>query len=233
MTQKLFFSGNTLQQALLAAARHFQMAPEEIAFQPREKRHGFVRISGKVVIEVDALAPRRSAPAADPRPDPAPVAAVATPSLPRSDLPVTETAREALHELLSLGALELEATIREGAEGLDIELDGPDVDLVLADNGELLQALEHLLRRALRAELGESPRCRLDARGFRRSHEARLEEMARAAAEEVRRSGAPRRLPRMNPADRRLIHVTLAEEPGVSTESEGEGVFKTVVVHPA
>jgi spoIIIJ-associated protein len=252
MPPKLFFSGNTLQQALLAAARHFQLEPEEVAFEPREKRRGLVRGSGKVVIEVDPLAPRRGTGARAVAADPAPAAAreaslpppVQPPPPPRRNSArseatgvatgaAVEPAREALRELLALGGLELDATIDEDAEGLTIELAGVDEELILAEDGELLRALEHLLRRTLHSELGESRTCRLDARGFRRSHEARLEQMARAAAEEVRRSGSPQRLPRMNPADRRLIHVTLAEEPGVTTASDGEGFFKTVVVQPA
>jgi spoIIIJ-associated protein len=280
MPQKLFFSGNNLQQALLAAARHLQLEPEEVAYRPRERRQGVVKGSGKVVIEVDPEAPRRavggpaasaapshgaaatsSSPlpgtaAASPAPPPPravaapierPPRAVEAPIAPRPERsaagrepagppaagPGADAAREALQELLALGGLDLEVAIYQGAERLEIELTGPDADLVVAQNGELLLGLEHLLSRALRAELGESVACRLDAGGFRREHEARLEGMARAAAEEVRRSGEPKRLPRMNPADRRLIHVTLAEEPGVTTASDGEGYLKTVVVHPA
>jgi len=252
MPPKLFFSGNSLQQALLAAARHFHLEPEEVAFAPREKRGGLVRGPGKVVIEVDPQAPRRGSGARAVAVEPAPAAArdaspqpaaEPRPPLRRTLAPpeesgaapgaAVEPAREALRELLALGGLELEAAISEDAEGLAIELAGPDEELILAEEGELLRALEHLLRRALRGAPGESRTCRVDARGFRRSHEARLEQMARAAAEEARRSGAPQRLPRMNPADRRLIHVTLAEEPGVTTASDGEGFFKTVVVQPA
>jgi spoIIIJ-associated protein len=259
MPQKLFFSGNTLQQALLAAARHFQIEPEAVAFEPREKRRGLVRGSGKVVIEVDPQAPRRGAAAREVAAEPAPAAArhapppvqppppFQPPPLPRrgsarsaatgaatgvANGAAVEPARQALRELLALGGLELDGTIDEDAEGLTIELAGADEELILAEDGELLRALEHLLRRALRSELGESRTCRLDARGFRRSHEARLEQMARAAADEVRRSGSAQRLPRMNPADRRLIHMTLAEEPGVTTASDGDGFFKTVVVQP-
>ena len=281
MPQKLFFSGNTLQQALLAAARHLQLAPEEVAYRPRERRQGVVKGSGKVVIEVDPEAPRRAAggPAAgaaapSPRaaatsPSPLPETAAASPAPPRpggvcggdrtaasaAEAPIApppqrsaaprspagppaggpgaDAAREALQELLALGGLDLAVAVQQGAERLEIELTGPDEDLVVAQDGELLLGLEHLLSRALRAELGESVACRLDAGGFRRDHEARLEGMARAAAEEVRRSGEPKRLPRMNPADRRLIHMTLAEEPGVTTASDGDGHLKAVVVHPA
>jgi spoIIIJ-associated protein len=51
-------------------------------------------------------------------------------------------------------------------------------------------------------------------------------------AEDVRRRGRPRILEPMNPADRRIIHVTLADDPGVMTESEGDGYFNRVTIRP-
>ena len=59
--KRRFFAGNTLQQALALAARHFELDPETIAYQPIEKRHGFLKGARKVVIEVDPDNPRRPA----------------------------------------------------------------------------------------------------------------------------------------------------------------------------
>ena len=66
-----FFSGNSLAQAVMAATRHYGLPPEELAYAIYEKRHGFVRRTRNVVIEVDPEAPRR-APGAAPPPAAAP-----------------------------------------------------------------------------------------------------------------------------------------------------------------
>ena len=73
-SKRRFFSGDTLQQALVQAANHFRLQPEEIAYRQIEKRHGFTKVRRKVVIEVDPEAPERPADQAAP-PAAQPVAA--------------------------------------------------------------------------------------------------------------------------------------------------------------
>ncbi|HEX7199073.1 MAG TPA: hypothetical protein VF213_06330, partial [Dongiaceae bacterium] len=70
-SKRRFFSGDTLQQALVQAANHSHLQPEEIAYHQIEKRHGFTKVRRKFVIEVDPAAPRREAGAA-PSPPKAP-----------------------------------------------------------------------------------------------------------------------------------------------------------------
>ena len=73
---------------------------------------------------------------------------------------------------------------------------------------------------------------RVDCDNFHEIREERLRSLAQRVAEEVRRQGRPRILEPMNPADRRIIHITLADDPGVVTESEGDGYFKRIMVRP-
>jgi spoIIIJ-associated protein len=73
----------------------------------------------------------------------------------------------------------------------------------------------------------------VDCDNFHDIREERLRSLAQKVAEEVRRLQRSRTLEPMNPADRRIIHVTLADDPGVATESDGDGYFKRVTVRPA
>ena len=66
--------------------------------------------------------------------------------------------------------------------------------------------------------------------GGERNSTAQLEQQALDAAKEVKRWGDPVKLPEMNAHDRRIIHVTLQNDPEITTESEGEGAFKKVVI---
>ena len=74
--KRRFFSGDTLQQALIQAANHFHLPPEEIAYRSIEKRHGSLKTRRRVLIEVDPDAPKREPGAAPPAPS------VSPPSLP-------------------------------------------------------------------------------------------------------------------------------------------------------
>lgn len=66
--------------------------------------------------------------------------------------------------------------------------------------------------------------------GPERASTAQLEQQALDATKEVKRWGDPVKLPEMNAHDRRIIHVTLQNDPEITTESEGEGAFKKVVI---
>ena len=72
----------------------------------------------------------------------------------------------------------------------------------------------------------------MDSDGFRRRREDRVREMALEAAEGVKATGEAKLLPPMNPYERRLVHLTVKEIPGVTTESQGEGFIKQVLVKP-
>ena len=56
--QRRFFSGSNLDSAVMQAARHYGLAPDEVAYQKVEKKHGFMRARGAVVVEVDPESPR-------------------------------------------------------------------------------------------------------------------------------------------------------------------------------
>ncbi len=145
---------------------------------------------------------------------------------------VFAAARENVALLVSLAGLELSVEVSEGEERLEIDLSGPDIEDALAEDGEVLEAVEYLAPRMMRASLGYLVPCRVDGDGFRQERDEDLVRLAKSMAAKVRESGRPKSLEPMNPADRRLIHVSLAEEPGVVTESVGDGFFKRVSIRP-
>jgi spoIIIJ-associated protein len=255
MSGKLFFSGRTLQQAILAAARHFSLEPDEVAYSPRERQGGFIK-NPKTVIEVDPSAPRRkeaSMPltparppekAAPPAGRPAPMEAAprtarpaATPAEPSTLNPaaVLQEAREAAELLVRLAGLEVAVDVRLDLASREcfVTLEGADSGRLVARDGELLDVFEHLLPRLLRGLLGESVFCRVDSGGYRAVREERLRQLALAAAETVKREGRPHSLPEMPPAERRIVHLTLENDPSVTTASHGDGFMKSVTVSPA
>jgi spoIIIJ-associated protein len=115
---------------------------------------------------------------------------------------------------------------------LVVEFDGPDVDELLANKAELLLALEHLTMEMLRMPSENHARLSFDANDYRlmRTNELRL--LAQTAAENVARSGRPYYFNSMTSRERRIIHLTLNDHPGVRSESVGTGVARVVAVVP-
>jgi spoIIIJ-associated protein len=136
-----------------------------------------------------------------------------------------------LTELLSAAGLLVEIRRRDAqGDELLFELIGDDVEPLLANKGEGLTGLEVLVGRIAAKRLGKPVHPRLDADGFRAHRKDALEELARQSAEEVRRSRRPSLLPPLAPWERRLVHLALAEDSEVETQSEGDGFLKRVEV---
>jgi spoIIIJ-associated protein len=119
--------------------------------------------------------------------------------------------------------LKLRVSVQETPNECVLDVDGPDADLLQAESGELLEALQHLMNQAFRRMLPTNQRLVCDVHGFRATREAELRAMAQLAAERVRASGVAFMFGPMNANERRIIHLTLAESQDLYTESIGEG----------
>jgi spoIIIJ-associated protein len=135
--------------------------------------------------------------------------------------------------VVALAGLDLAATVDEGGpEGaLRVELTGPARGVLVAGGGELLHACEYLLRRMARTLPDEG--LIVDSQGFRGEREGELRAEAARAAATVRASGEPYLFPPLPAAERRVVHLHIQDEPGVSTASEGDGDLRRVRVLPA
>jgi len=107
---------------------------------------------------------------------------------------------------------------------------GVVTELLQAEGGELLQALQHLVTQAYGRKLPEGQRLFCDVEGFRATREAELRAMANHAAERVRTTGVPFVFGEMNSNERRIIHLTLAEQEDIFTESIGDGAARKLRV---
>ena len=124
----------------------------------------------------------------------------------------------------------LTVTTEETAEGTRINLEGEDGGVLVRRGGEGLQALQHIVATAFRKQLGDDNRIVIDCNGFRKDKDAELRQMARFVAEKARSSGMPQEMGPLNPYERRIVHLAIAEDPTVTSESIGDAFLKTVII---
>lgn len=108
-------------------------------------------------------------------------------------------------------------------DGCTLNLRGEDIPFLLNENGEMLDAFETLLFQIYGRELERTQRFICDADGFRQTRKAELQAMARFAAQNVRKNDRPFTFGVLNSTERRVIHLSLQEEPDLITESVGSG----------
>jgi spoIIIJ-associated protein len=114
-----------------------------------------------------------------------------------------------------------------------VDFAGPDSTLLLDRGGELLRALELLALEILRLPSGEHEKISFDCQNQRSLRLEELRMLATVAAEKVRQTGAPYQFAPMSSRERRIVHLALREHTDLRTESDGEGMRRSVVVYPA
>lgn len=116
----------------------------------------------------------------------------------------------------------------EGA--LNINLDGPNMGLLIGKRGQTLDSLQYLTNRVANKMQDGYVRVKLDTEDYRRRRKQTLENLAKNIASKVKRTRRNVSLEPMNPYERRIIHSVLQSDPAVSTHSEGEEPYRRVVV---
>lgn len=145
----------------------------------------------------------------------------------------TCTKAEALANAIFRGAhFDLQASVADSEEGCLLSIDGPDNGLLLNQGGELLDALQQILNQALGRDLPKGQRIICDADNYRAAREAELRAMAQHAARQVRTTSSAFVFGPMEANERRVIHLSLAEETDLHTESIGEGNARRLRVSP-
>jgi spoIIIJ-associated protein len=149
-----------------------------------------------------------------------------------------DEAAKILREILAKMGLTDEVVASEDAERITLEVRGPETGLVIGKKGQTLDALQYLVNKLAskkRMEVdsdGDGKPIHVDAEGYRGRRAETLVELAHKLAEKAKRTGRPVAADPMSAADRRVIHVALAEMAGLTTRSEGEGIYRHLVVIP-
>lgn len=137
---------------------------------------------------------------------------------------------ETVRRMTGLMGMELSVQGEMGDSGAQLLLDGDDHEMLLEKDGELLHAWQFLLNRMSRRAWPGIGRIQVTCPGFRRRRDDDLVSEIKEVASQVARTGEAKKLHPMNPYERRLVHLTIREYPGLSTESEGSGFMKVITV---
>jgi spoIIIJ-associated protein len=132
-----------------------------------------------------------------------------------------------------LDVVDLDGDIDMDVEGdrAVVSVVGATLNELVGRRGEVLEALQELTRLAVHQQTGYRTRMMLDVGGYRQRRRTELAEAGLDAAEEVRRTGQPKKLWPMNPFERKIVHDAVAAA-GLRSESEGEEPERRVVVLP-
>jgi spoIIIJ-associated protein len=142
----------------------------------------------------------------------------------------TRTIAEFLERFTSALGISATVDVEDTADGPRLNLAGEDAELLVRHRGEPLKALQHVVDMAFGRTLDGQKRIFVDALEYRKGKDIELRKTAKFLAEKAKQSGMDQQLGPLNPYERRLVHLAVAEVPGVTTESVGDAFSKTVLI---
>jgi spoIIIJ-associated protein len=125
---------------------------------------------------------------------------------------------------------EVEGFLKEG--NLYLEIKGDQEGILIGKHGRTLESLQMLVNRMVNKQLKSSMRVLIDIDDYRKRRVDRMAKMAQRLGEKAKRTGHSLTVGPLNAHDRRIIHITLKEDPSLKTESLGEGELKKVKIIP-
>jgi len=120
----------------------------------------------------------------------------------------------------------------EDAESASLEMSGKDIAIVIGRRGETIDAMQLVTAVVANRHSPEKGRIILNAEGYRERRQKALENLARSSAARAKQTGKEIVIPDLKPYERRIVHLTLAEDPDVHTYSEGEGRTRKIIISP-
>jgi spoIIIJ-associated protein len=142
-----------------------------------------------------------------------------------------DVAADYIEGLLDIADLDGDIDMDVEGDRAVVSVVGATLSELVGEDGEVLEALQELTRLAVHRKTGMRARLMLDVGGYRARRRSELAELGRSVAEEVGRTGEPKKLRAMSPFERKIIHDAVALA-GLRSESEGEEPNRRVVVFP-
>ncbi len=199
------FKAKTVEEAITAASLEFGVASEDLDYEVVEKGStGFLGLGSK----------------------PAVIKA-------RKKESFIDDIKEYLDNLFKAMDIETKVNIEydEADSSMTIDLEGPDMGILIGKRGQTLDALQYLISLYVNKKSESYIRVKLDTENYRARRKDTLENLAKNIAFKVKRTRRTFTLEPMNPYERRIIHSALQNDKYVATRSEGEEPYRKVVVY--
>ncbi len=199
------FKAKTVEEAITTASLEFGVASEDLDYEVVEKGStGFLGLGSKPAI-IKA----------------------------RKKESFIDDIKEYLDNLFRAMDIETKVNIEfdEADSSMTIDLEGPDMGILIGKRGQTLDALQYLISLYVNKKSESYIRVKLDTENYRARRKDTLENLAKNIAFKVKRTRRTFTLEPMNPYERRIIHSALQNDKYVATRSEGEEPYRKVVVY--
>lgn len=136
-----------------------------------------------------------------------------------------------LEQLLTLMGFASTVEVEERNNKAHAVISGEHLETLTGNDGQALDSLQYLMRKIIARKFPDKVHFAIDAGEFREKRKIELQELALKLATEVKETEKTKTTPPLNPAERRVVHLTLQDDKGIRSRSVGDGLFKKIIIH--
>lgn len=144
----------------------------------------------------------------------------------------TQLAKEVLENILYRFGVSTAVEVTEDSECINLEIKSDGSGILIGRKGQTLDALQYLVNKIARRSPAATKQIIIDTEGYRRRRKDALIELAQRLGERAKAKDIPVSTSPLNPFERRIIHLALQDDAEVTTQSTGEGIYRSVVISP-
>jgi len=143
---------------------------------------------------------------------------------------LNERVRAFTSDTLAAMGLNLDVAVNDTPDGIRVEISGDGGETLLRRRAETLDALQVIVNTAFRRELNDDRSFTVDCLDYRKGKDEELRQMTRFTMERVKTNRTQQEMGPLNPYARRIVHIAVADDPALASESIGDAFLKTVII---
>jgi len=140
--------------------------------------------------------------------------------------------RHVLQRIIDAITADAKISVERDSERIFFNVNGGNAGILIGKRGQTLDAIQSIVEKVINKHREKRTRVLVDIEGYLETRKENLEKLALRLAEKSKSTGKPMSLGQMNAYDRRIVHITLKDNPDVQTRSRGEGPLRKLVIFP-
>jgi spoIIIJ-associated protein len=230
-TDHLEFEGKNTEEAIGAACRYFDTTAEKLIIEVLSTGStGIFGLVGSRKAKIRAaLKEEPQKPVVIKEPE---VVTEVQNAKEVEEMSEVQNAKEVLERMLSLLGVEATVTSEQEADSVNLNVEGEATGVLIGKRGNTIDAIQYIVNKVVAKSSNKKIKVRLDMGNYRQRHKQTIVDLALRLGEKAKKTGRPITISPMNPADRRVVHITLQNDRALRTKSKGEGLLKKIVIFP-
>jgi len=143
-----------------------------------------------------------------------------------------QKAKEVLENILQRFGTEARIETSEDEESITLNIKGDGSGILIGRKGQTLDAFQYLVNKIVHRSLSVKKQTIVDTEGYRQKRKEALVDLAKRLSEKAKAKGVPVSTNPLNPFERRIVHLALQDDAAFTTKSNGEGMYRRVVISP-